>query len=1003
MIGNADRFVKEIDALTYNARSVLNALIRSSVESGSASGYSVYRSKRNSTQPEKITIEHWMIYSLERFFNNWEKQGFTEGAFDNLIIDDNQSKNSIILEDGTKSEPVTRGLVNLSKILFGNVDNLYNYSLGDGTPSYKSNLTPETANAIPTNEEYSELFDVSNVGYWLYLIRNSDNKKLISNASPISLDIRTPTFDSSLSTNRYSTNRAYLFPTAWYKLDMFGYIGDGASHQLAGTSWDMFVDKLSTGSVDSWAQGTNSFTANNAVAAGNNASAFNCSTQALENCSLSFGYETIAGNQSYDFINPFNVGATTCDPTACIEVATDSSTGKLVMQFTSSVSYEVNDIIRIFNAYDANGDRIRGSLDVTVFEGSKDAESGSGTWVKVTTPEGSPVIASGKCVKLRNTSLPVYSNFSCGQYNEPNANNLFAIGSGTSSESITRVSLRYNETTSDYDFLISDKYQFPGEKLERNLFKVTNDLITMQASHGPITTALYEMGMKYAFHDYNRSINGTGDWDEVNDAHPTLGTSIVTGEGALLGNFASTVHYVYAQSDSLNLVGGNTQLTVSASGTNRINMYTDGDISINSDYNVKLNPSNDLTINTGNSALITTVNAMNIQSYNSSIGIQANTNVSVVAPAINLNGSVVADTFNTNNDNTKVFAINPTNGRSHTKNNYSYHWVEDSGFYEISNRITGGSLYDLPNNEDADWMHLINVVHSNQSYNANGQVGFKWMLAKGFSSTNIYSGSWTSDGNSDPDPITGLPTDIGQFSGWNKIKFDEGEGDTYNLINRAYNFEGINDNGTFLYTRGTSTNKSINKSIIIANGSPVSAEQNANIVIDVDYNNHTVVQASGNISSETTLASFSSANRIIRENTGYNKIQYANFSKVGNTVYLDFQLVLKLDDNNNIDGTGYAEDAFVAYFFGDDIACLNNIDLKQTNMSLPNNDPFDGVGEPMQCILSPILDINGISKGIAITIFTYNGAEIDVAESDTLYRVAFQGIYRSSTFTPIIG
>ena len=38
-----DKLVKEIDVLTYNARSVINALIRSTVKSGSSDGYKVTR------------------------------------------------------------------------------------------------------------------------------------------------------------------------------------------------------------------------------------------------------------------------------------------------------------------------------------------------------------------------------------------------------------------------------------------------------------------------------------------------------------------------------------------------------------------------------------------------------------------------------------------------------------------------------------------------------------------------------------------------------------------------------------------------------------------------------------------------------------------------------------------------------------------------------------------------------------------------------------------------
>ena len=44
-----ERIVKEVDVLTYNARSVLNALIRSVLRYGTSNGYTVVK-KRGRTQ-----------------------------------------------------------------------------------------------------------------------------------------------------------------------------------------------------------------------------------------------------------------------------------------------------------------------------------------------------------------------------------------------------------------------------------------------------------------------------------------------------------------------------------------------------------------------------------------------------------------------------------------------------------------------------------------------------------------------------------------------------------------------------------------------------------------------------------------------------------------------------------------------------------------------------------------------------------------------------------------
>ena len=68
--GGFDRLTKELDALTYNSRSVLNALIRSTVASGTSQGYTVTRAGI------KLTLSRVDIYRLYQFYQAWAVNDF---------------------------------------------------------------------------------------------------------------------------------------------------------------------------------------------------------------------------------------------------------------------------------------------------------------------------------------------------------------------------------------------------------------------------------------------------------------------------------------------------------------------------------------------------------------------------------------------------------------------------------------------------------------------------------------------------------------------------------------------------------------------------------------------------------------------------------------------------------------------------------------------------------------------------------------------------------------
>lgn len=214
MRGGLDRLQKEMDALTYNSRSVLNALIRSTVVSGSSEGYSVIR------VTETITLTRVDIYRLYRFYQEWEVNQFATDSdangnsnlkgFSTIIAE--QDLTPVRDENGNPtSDSTTSAVVKHSKILYMNDTNI----------------------------------DQTNVDqYWLGLIENANNPKLVSNSSPIPINLRTPVFDENLATTRYNQHPTYLFPNAYYILDAFGYSGDGIDHRLDGQSWTIGGDEF---------------------------------------------------------------------------------------------------------------------------------------------------------------------------------------------------------------------------------------------------------------------------------------------------------------------------------------------------------------------------------------------------------------------------------------------------------------------------------------------------------------------------------------------------------------------------------------------------------------------------------------------------------------------------------------------------------------------------------------------------------------------------------------
>lgn len=218
MRGGLDRLQKELDTLTYNSRSVLNALIRSTVSGGSSNGYTVTRAGI------KFVLTRVDIYRLYKFYQAWEVNNFESNTFDTIRLE--QDKIPVRDESGNIiSNSTTNALIAHSKILY--------YIASDSL--------------------------VTNDSYWLTKIQTADNPKLVSNFAPIPLNLRTPTFDENMSTKEYSQYETYLFPASYYSTSIFGYQGDDTYHYLNGKSWTISTDEyisldtyaLATGKVNS--------------------------------------------------------------------------------------------------------------------------------------------------------------------------------------------------------------------------------------------------------------------------------------------------------------------------------------------------------------------------------------------------------------------------------------------------------------------------------------------------------------------------------------------------------------------------------------------------------------------------------------------------------------------------------------------------------------------------------------------------------------------------------
>ena len=211
---NEDKLIKQIDAMTYNARQAINALNRSVMKAGSYNGFTVERAG------ETVTLDRADIYKLYKFYEEWEyRSGETPFAQD-------------MFETAMEQADIQVGGPSASEVLVKHAKILYK----------------SATNAEHTDDQF-----------WLDKIKNATNPKLVSNSAPIPLNFRAPIYDENLSTKHYSQYETYLFPAGYNSIDLLGFKGDGTDHLAGGLNWRFEIDDTFTVNANKFLFGTHRF------------------------------------------------------------------------------------------------------------------------------------------------------------------------------------------------------------------------------------------------------------------------------------------------------------------------------------------------------------------------------------------------------------------------------------------------------------------------------------------------------------------------------------------------------------------------------------------------------------------------------------------------------------------------------------------------------------------------------------------------------------------------
>lgn len=199
-MANLHELTKQLDVLTWNSRSVLNALIRSVMAAGSSNGFTVKRAGKD------VTLSRSDIFHITQFYEAWEAERYdTDPDVFYAVLDE--------------------------------VDAAYNGQVRVAVTKHAEIMWMDSTNVDKENP-----YDSSNQAYWLDKIASLENPKWFTNTAPIPINIRTPIYDENFSTKTYDDYETYLFPSAYYAIDTFGHLGDGNTHSGGGNNWVFDID-----------------------------------------------------------------------------------------------------------------------------------------------------------------------------------------------------------------------------------------------------------------------------------------------------------------------------------------------------------------------------------------------------------------------------------------------------------------------------------------------------------------------------------------------------------------------------------------------------------------------------------------------------------------------------------------------------------------------------------------------------------------------------------------
>ena len=327
-INSFDRLQKDIDALTYNARAVLQALQESALAGGTSKGFRIVRADR------EITLTRVDIYRLYTFYKEWENNNFavsdeTDGSGRSIL-----GFNTIRINHDKKPVRDDSGII---------VD-----------AGATSTALSKHGRIMYMNRENESMYSTDS--YWYTLIASAANPKLITNSAPIPLNLRTPIYDPNLSTTHYNSHPTYLLPNGYHLLDIVGYEGDGKDHYLGGDTWDISATKLLSFGGDYITVGEIDRT-----------NSFKTATNRVDQNAFVWGYNTFAPAK-YATAGGFSSAAIGASSVAIGNLAFASNDNSVVLGGISNKAIHTNSGVFVGSYNAAYGDKsivLGGSANIT--------------------------------------------------------------------------------------------------------------------------------------------------------------------------------------------------------------------------------------------------------------------------------------------------------------------------------------------------------------------------------------------------------------------------------------------------------------------------------------------------------------------------------------------------------------------------------------------------------------------------------------------------------------